>query len=249
MVFKVVVPISGGKDSQACLKLALLEYPPAEILGLFCDTQFEHPLTYLHIETMRRMYGVEIRRISAGSVPEMVIKRKRFPGGGARHCTKDLKIIPSKKFYRDLAAQQGGFQVWYGVRLDESPQRTKRYAEKINTELYAPHEFLNNYPKYLGKMGVVIRLPVLDMTKGDVLEICNGEQNPLYFLEFDRVGCFPCLAAGDAPKEKAFAFDSFGAQQRVIVLHLAKEINHSIFNSKGGKSRNLDFEGCAICAI
>ena len=31
--------ISGGKDSQACLKLALSEYKNNEILGLFCDTK------------------------------------------------------------------------------------------------------------------------------------------------------------------------------------------------------------------
>ena len=41
MPYKIVAPISGGKDSQACLKLALESYQSSEILGLFCDTQVE----------------------------------------------------------------------------------------------------------------------------------------------------------------------------------------------------------------
>jgi len=39
--YKCVVPLSGGKDSQACLVLALRRFLPSEILALFCDTQFE----------------------------------------------------------------------------------------------------------------------------------------------------------------------------------------------------------------
>ena len=63
-MIKIVIPISGGKDSQCCLKLALKEYKPSEILGLFCDTKFEHPITYKHIERMRRnLYGVKIHTI------------------------------------------------------------------------------------------------------------------------------------------------------------------------------------------
>ena len=30
---KIVVPISGGKDSQACLKLALESYDKSEVMG------------------------------------------------------------------------------------------------------------------------------------------------------------------------------------------------------------------------
>lgn len=47
---KCVVPISGGKDSQSCLKLALETFHKDEVLGVFCDTQYEHPYTYEHVE-------------------------------------------------------------------------------------------------------------------------------------------------------------------------------------------------------
>jgi 3'-phosphoadenosine 5'-phosphosulfate sulfotransferase (PAPS reductase)/FAD synthetase len=141
-MIKIVVPISGGKDSQACLKLALEYYDKSEVLGLFCDTQFEHPLTYQHIENMREFYGVKIETITAGSVPEMVIKFNRFPGGGSRHCTDRLKIQPSKVFYHELAKKQGGFEVWCGMRSAESKEREARYLNKISADTYPPHDVL-----------------------------------------------------------------------------------------------------------
>lgn len=253
-MIKVVVPVSGGKDSQACLKLALREFDKSEVLGLFCDTKFEHPLTYAHIETMRSLYGVEIKTICAGSVPEKILKYGRFPGGGARFCTEELKIVPAKKFYKALAEQQGGFQVWYGMRADESNERRKRYEDKIDATLYPPHEVMSKYPKYLHRLGVMFRLPVIDLTKGEIFEILAGEENPLYLDDFDRVGCFPCGAAGDAAKEKAFAYDDFGRNQKVIMMRLAKQINKPVFTSIGGSMRNNEgqmrlFDGCAVCAI
>lgn len=90
--YKIIVPVSGGKDSQACLKLALEEYSPSEILGLFCDTKFEHPLTYQHIKNISELYGVKIHTICGGSVEEQCIKNGRIPGGGARFCTNALKM-------------------------------------------------------------------------------------------------------------------------------------------------------------
>jgi 3'-phosphoadenosine 5'-phosphosulfate sulfotransferase (PAPS reductase)/FAD synthetase len=253
-MIKCVVPVSGGKDSQACLKLAVREFGPEAVLGLFCDTQFEHPLTYAHIEKMRRLYGVEIRTVCAGSVPEKVLKYGRFPGGGARHCTEELKIVPAKKFYKELAERQGGFQVWYGMRGEESSERAKRYIDKLDMTLYPPHEVLSKYPKYLHKLGVSFRLPVIDLTKGEIFEILEGEESPLYAEGFDRVGCFPCLASGDVWKEKAFGHDEFGRGQKVIVMRLAKQINKPVFTSIGGSMRNNEnqmrlFDGCAVCAI
>lgn len=253
-MIKIIVPISGGKDSQACLKLALQDCDRSEVLGVFCDTQFEHPLTYAHIDNMREMYGVKIERITAGSVEEKVLKYNRFPGGGARHCTEELKITPSRKFYKELAQKQGGFEVWCGMRAGESSARKKRYSDKIDTELYAPNDVLKKYPKYLHKMGVMFRLPILSWEASDVFEFLNGEENPLYAKGFDRVGCFPCLASGDRWKAKAFSFDSTGRKHFDIVQELEKKINYSIWSSKGGSLRNDEnpndtSAGCAICDI
>lgn len=257
-MIKCVVPVSGGKDSQACLKLASQLFKPSEVFGLFCDTQFEHPETYKHIEKMRQLYGIQILTITAGSVDERVRKYGRFPGGGARHCTDELKITPSKKWYKQLAElQESGFVVFYGMRSDESAERAKRYNMKIGNEEYLPHEVLNKYPQYLGKMGVRFRLPIIDWTNKQVFDFLDGEHNPLYSQGFDRVGCFPCLAGGDAWKEKAFAHDKFGHEQRIRVAVLEDAIGKSVFTSKGALQRNNKDQtdlfssspGCRICEI
>ena len=246
MSVRILVPISSGKDSQAALKLALEHYPTTEVRGLFCDTQWEHPLTYAHIAKLRTMYGVQIDVVSGGSVLEKSVKYGRFPGGGARHCTDELKIRETRIYCKELAIEQGGFEVWYGMRSGESSERKKRYEGKISAELYAPHEVMpSKYPKYLATMGVMFRLPVIDWTSQEILKYLNGEENPLYREGFERVGCFPCLASGDAWKEKAFAHDAFGAQQKMKVIQIQEQIVKSIWTSKGGKQRNET--PCAIC--
>jgi len=242
---KIVVPISGGKDSQACLKLALQTYQPEQILGLFCDTQFEHPLTYQHIKDISKMYGVKIETICAGSVPEKVRKHNMFPNGVSRFCTDQLKIQPSKKFYDELSRNQGGFQVWCGMRAGESNDREKRYLDKINTETYAPHDVLASYPQYLHKQGVTFRLPILDWSFTDVVYFLGDEINPIYKAGkgIDRVGCFPCLATGAKNQARHFNFDDFGKAQRDIVMQLESEITNK------NKCQDDMFRGCSICAI
>lgn len=282
----VLVPISGGKDSQACLKLALQHHPRERVRGLFCDTSFEHPLTYQHVERMRELYGVRIDVVAAGTVEEQVLKHKRFPSDVARFCTEELKIWPTKDYCRELAttqgsrvgrkgrgkkkaaieaSQAGGFEVWYGMRAAESTAREKRYAGKVGDDVYPPHEVLRKYPQYLSKLGVMFRLAVLEWSDADVFDYLAGEENPLYRIldaqgrrKFNRVGCFPCQAAGDKPKEAAYQHDDFGAQQYRKVLWLSQQIGKPMFNSKGGQARdaarraaaaNDEFAGCAVCAI
>jgi 3'-phosphoadenosine 5'-phosphosulfate sulfotransferase (PAPS reductase)/FAD synthetase len=247
----VVVPISGGKDSQLCLKLALQNHPAPAVRGLFCDTRFDHPDTFAHIEKLRTLYGpVRIDTVCAGSVPEKVLKHGRFPSFSARHCTEELKIVPTKYYLRDLARAQGsGFQVWYGVRSAESGIRAKRYAGMLDEDVHLPHEYMRKYPKYLGKLGVRMRTPILSWSTADVLAALDGEENPLYAKGFDRVGCFPCLASSDKWKRKAFDLDAFGAVQLATVEQLQKTIRKSVWTTgnKAGVYQDPDDTGCAVC--
>ncbi|AUR95691.1 phosphoadenosine phosphosulfate reductase family protein [Vibrio phage 1.210.O._10N.222.52.C2] len=256
---KCIVPISGGKDSQACLHLAVEEFGFDNVLGLFCDTQFEHPKTYQHIKDMSKWYGIDVHTISGGSVGEKVIKHKRFPGGGARHCTDELKIRETRIFLKEYSEAYGGVQVWYGMRTDESAERSKRYAYRDPDDLYHPHEILAKYPKYLGKNGVRYRLPIVDWNEGEVFELIGDKANPLYesYIDddgveqsgFKRVGCFPCLASGDAWKIKAFGYDDFGRSQLIRVRQLEVETGKSVFTSGIGKRYDDDSQGCRICEI
>lgn len=244
-----VVPVSGGKDSQACLKLAVEEFGSESVLGLFCDTQFEHPKTYSHVKNMAAMYRVKITTITGGSVAEKVMKYRRFPGGGARFCTDELKIRETRLFLADFVKVNGPFQVWYGMRTDESSERSKRYAYKDPDELYEPHEVLAKYPKYLGKAGIRYRLPIVDWTTNEVLELLGSELNPLYSEGFERVGCFPCLASGDKWKIKAFTHDEFGKSQLIAIRLLEERIGKSVFTSGIGQAFDDVSQGCRLCEI
>jgi len=238
----IVVPISGGKDSQACLKLAKLTGDT--VVGMFNDTKFEHPLTYSHIDRIERLYDVEIFRINEGSSVESEIEHwRRFPGMQHRFCTKNLKVRPSKRWYEQFAIDNGPFEVWVGVRKDESVARSKRYIGCVGHELVEPHDFMSEYPKRMAKNGIMFRLPIIDWSEQDVFEFLNGEENPLYSHGFNRVGCFPCLAAGDKQMTTAFNHDQFGRDQWRRVQFLQDKI--------GAKALRSDVEsnGCSICSI
>jgi 3'-phosphoadenosine 5'-phosphosulfate sulfotransferase (PAPS reductase)/FAD synthetase len=242
-----VVPLSGGKDSQACLMLALQKFNAENIIALFCDTGFEHPETYAHVPKTAKENNVALVTLSAGNVQGVCTKYKRFPGGGARHCTDELKIRPSKYFYKELSEINGGFEVWCGVRVQESKERAARYKFKVSDELYAPHDFMpNKYPKYLADAGVSIRLPILDWSTKEVLDFLDGKQNPLYAAGFDRVGCFPCLAAGEAHQMRAFYFDETGRKHFEIAEQIAVIAGREVLESKKYRGQG---PGCALCSI
>ena len=246
----IIVPVSGGKDSQACLKMACETVGSQNVLGLFCDTKFEHPLTYQHIANLAELYQVEITHISGGSVLDKCRKYQRFPGGGARFCTDELKIRETKLFLKAYAEQHGPVEVWYGMRTDESAERSKRYAYRDPDELYPPHEVLHGkYPKYLAALGVMFRLPIVDWNTSEVMAYLEGKHNPLYDAGFARVGCFPCLASGDAWKIKAFEFDTFGKSQLIAIRQIEHETGKSVFTSGIGQRYDDNSLGCRVCEI
>lgn len=243
---RILVPVSGGKDSQACLKLAKATAPDADIEGLFCDTKFEHPKTYAHVQWLTLLYGVQIHAVCAGSVEDKVLKYERFPSFAARHCTDELKIIPTKKFLLEYALT-GPVEVWYGMRSAESAARNTRYSKFAPGGLYPPHEVLpRKYPKYLSDLGVSFRLPVLHWSDDEIFDYLAGEENPLYDEGFDRVGCFPCLAAGKKWKTKAFDHDDFGREQAKKVIWLQEKIGKSVM---GNNEAPYNYEGCVTCSI
>ncbi|WP_417536122.1 phosphoadenosine phosphosulfate reductase family protein [Methylophaga sp.] len=224
MSLKIVVPVSGGKDSEACLKLAIEKYSPDEVRGMFCDTQWEHPTTYKHIENMRERYGIQIDVVSSSSVEQEVLKIGRFPNAFARFCTDRLKIIPSKKYYESLQKTLGhGFVVWMGMRKDESTKRKNRFAKTLSSEVYPPHIINSSFPKRMEKNGIYFMLPIVDWSTEEVFDYVGIENvSPLYKQGFDRVGCFPCLASTEQKHQNAFNYDAFGASQREKVINMER---------------------------
>lgn len=49
-----VVSVSGGKDSDATLKIALNRCPPVTVIPIFCDTDNEDRRVYEHLDYLER---------------------------------------------------------------------------------------------------------------------------------------------------------------------------------------------------
>lgn len=129
------------------------------------------------------------------------------------------------KFYDFLAFQlDRGFEVWLGMRSAESTKRKNRFKDKLPEEVYPPHEINESYPKRLHKNGVVFRLPILDWSTQEVINYVGKKNlNPLYSKGFDRVGCFPCLAATEQEHQNCFNLDEFGDAQKERIQWLEQQ--------------------------
>lgn len=252
---KIIVPVSGGKDSQACLKLAVDIWGSDKVEGMFCDTGNEHPKTYNHIAKMELIYGVKIITVFDDKFPnrnvwERIRNRGQFPNDHARFCTQQLKIQVASRYYKKLLTTEQykeGYQVWYGMRgTDESRNRTNKYGKYINDkplELINPNDMNTAFPKKLAKSNVWFVLPVVNWLTTDIMKFLGKDINPLYNDGFQRVGCFPCFACA-TPKQlkKTYNYDKFGASQlaNVIAMEIELGVKH-----KPSKTEQI----CSWCEI
>jgi len=121
---KVIVPFSGGKDSQACLLYAIEKYGLKNVTAAFCDTSWENEITYRHIEYVLKRLKVENVVLTSekyGGMIDLAIKKKRFPSTKSRFCTTELKVIPMINYILSL---KDHLLIVQGIRSDESKTRS-----------------------------------------------------------------------------------------------------------------------------
>lgn len=176
------IGISGGKDSTALLLWMVNEsgIPREEMIVSFCDTQNEAPETYAHI-SMLSAKVFPVIWIETEGFREITRKHRFFPTKHRRFCTKELKLIPTKRFLEDLTGQYDEVIPVSGVRRDESEDRSKL------PEWSSP---LDSY------FGLREWRPLIDWKIEDVFTIhakYNIPLNALYSKGARRVGCFPCV--------------------------------------------------------
>lgn len=122
---KILVPFSGGKDSQATLIYACERYGVEKVTALFCDTKWEHEITYKHIDYVIEKLGVAyINLVSKkyNGMVDLAVKKKRFPATKSKFCTTELKVIPMIDYVLD---QKEHLLILQGIRADESESRSK----------------------------------------------------------------------------------------------------------------------------
>jgi len=175
-----IVQFSGGKDSTALVLWAKENLP--EFTAVFCDTGWEHPLTYAYVqhinETLLGGKLVTLRTHKyANGMLDLVAHKQMIPAVRARFCTEELKVLPFIAWMDEQGF--GDATVYQGIRADESQARSKM-----------PRRVYND------NFGAWIERPLFDWTAEACFALMKRygvAPNPLYKAGSARVGCFPCV--------------------------------------------------------
>lgn len=209
---KILVQFSGGKDSQACLIYAVEKYGAKNVTAVFCDTGWEHEITYKHVQDVCKQMnvGLEIlKAIKYKNLVDLAKKKKRFPSVLNRFCSYELKTVPFIDYILDVI--KDSVVVFQGIRAEESINRAKMekecgvfkyylqplYKDKDGRTKYDNYR-TKEVKQYLKHHSADIIRPVFDWTGNQVMEyiLSHGQKpNQLYYEGLTRVGCFPCIMA------------------------------------------------------
>lgn len=190
---KHIICFSGGKDSTALILWAKENLP--EFTTVFCDTGWEHPITYAYIEEINQtVLSGSLVTIKSDKYPnglvQLVIDRKMIPGVHSRFCTQELKVFPLHRYFESLDDEVTSYQ---GIRADESYSRSK----------LSETEWLNDAGGYW------IKRPLLHWSAEQCFAMMakhNVHPNPLYLMGATRVGCWPCIMTGLGELKRALSF-------------------------------------------
>jgi 3'-phosphoadenosine 5'-phosphosulfate sulfotransferase (PAPS reductase)/FAD synthetase len=190
---KHIVCFSGGKDSTALVLWAKENLP--EFTTVFCDTGWEHPITYAYVEEINQtLLGGELVTLKSAKYPngfvQLVTERQMIPGVHSRFCTQELKVFPIHEYFKTIDDEITSYQ---GIRADESPSRAKMVVEQWVDDAG----------------GYWINRPILRWTAEQCFALMakhGVKPNPLYLMGAKRVGCWPCIMTGLGEIKRALQF-------------------------------------------
>lgn len=126
---RIINTISGGKDSQAAT-IWLLNNGYKNFENVFCDTGWEHEITYNHIQYIADHLNIEIKTLRSKKYTgliDLARRKTRFPSTTRRFCTSELKNIPMIDYILDEV--QDDIIVIQGIRGGESESRSKMASQ------------------------------------------------------------------------------------------------------------------------
>lgn len=200
---KIIVSVSGGKDSTAtCLHLRDLGIP---YQAIFMDVGWDNAATYDYLRNdLPSILGpitwlrhevplvegyedatLEIERclgISPSSMVRMCVFKSIFPSRVMRWCTEQLKVIPAIQHFQAIKADSVVVVNAIGVRRAESKARS----------------VLPEFEWSAAHGGVLVWRPLIDWSEDQVIELHRRHgvrPNPNYLSGASRVGCWPCIFA------------------------------------------------------
>ncbi len=241
---KIIVQFSGGKDSTATLIWAINQYGANNIEAVFCDTKWEHELTYKYINEVTNQLNVKLVTLTNVNVDGfigLVKKKKRFPSIKGRFCTEHLKNRPMIDY---VLNQTENLIILQGIRKNESLSRSlmakqctffKYYCTPYGKDKKGKEKYHTYRKKDVIKWRKThsddVLRPVFDWTSQQVIDYiiqANIKPNPLYYMGFSRVGCMPCIMCKHSEiKEISKRFPEYIDHVREV----ENELNTSIFTT------------------
>lgn len=122
-----VVALSGGKDSTA-LALRLIEVEPREYNFVCTPTGDELPEMWDWFKQLGCLLGKQIKPVMEISLKECIERNNMLPNFRARFCTREIKILPYRRFLQRLCAQ-GTVVSYVGLRADEEGRAGGAYDD------------------------------------------------------------------------------------------------------------------------
>ena len=162
----IIVPVSGGKDSQVVLSLALSAgHKP---VCVHQNTGYDHPATYQQLLDMEQFYGVKIEHThdKYGGMFGFLEHAKYFPNSSARGCTQRLKQEPFANWLIAKGYTAENCEIWFGMRADESANRADKYG---NAQYLGPDPYFDDLFCMAAKKAFVSTEQIMD-TAGMLLD-------------------------------------------------------------------------------
>lgn len=158
----IIIPVSGGKDSQAVLSLA--RHAGHNPVCVHQNTDYDHPDTYQQIHDMARFYDVAIDHTvnRHGGMFGFLEKAAYFPNSASRGCTQRLKQEPFSAWLTAHGYTPDNCEIWFGMRADESENRASKYGGITDTDAFTLGDIARFYSegrrRHLGS--IPVRQPV-----------------------------------------------------------------------------------------
>ncbi|NPA23425.1 MAG: phosphoadenosine phosphosulfate reductase family protein [Crenarchaeota archaeon] len=169
---KVIVPWSGGKDSTACLILALKAFSKDLVCPIYVDTGLDYIMNRLYVEHVSNILNIDtvIERADVGEH----IDSRGLPSHSMRWCTR-IKLKALKRAIERVSSRP---LIIVGDRDTESLYRLRRPPVRV-------HEGVVQVAPLKIWSSIMVQYYLL-MNKIPL--------NPLYMLGFYRLGCYICPA-------------------------------------------------------
>jgi len=125
MAIKHVLGLSGGKDSAALAIYMRQYYPEIDIQYFFTDTGKELPEVYTFLAKLEGFLGKKIERLNAQRGFDFWLDQygNFLPSPNTRWCTRQLKLLPFKKWVNKMLDDGHTVHSYVAIRADEESRQ------------------------------------------------------------------------------------------------------------------------------